>query len=469
MNKSNLEVMCNIIGAVESGGQIYGNRRYDAYAGAYANTPNEVTCTLGWAQNYGNEGRKLCQMILAKDTAAFRRADTADIEGRLSDDWIAMRWNPNEKQKKALIAIITTPAGKTCQDELFSQLIEKYVAKAKEFDPSMSTKAQAMWCEIEHLGGLTPVQRIFKRASKPYTVESIIASLAKDKNDTSSSNQVGDQKFQSRHDCCAKWVNQYIKEEGATTMSIMVGSARIDERGNIAGGVAGDQTGREVAEQEFYMHDLGWLRSRPVSADVANKIAKAMRDACANNHIGYDQGNRVAVSMVKKYGSLAKVAENAETDCSNLVRACIYEATGRDLGEFYTGNEPAVLNNSGIFEPAVRITSSSQVKNGDVLTTCSKGHTVIVTSGAPRTGTLPAGKTLNEIPKWVGKVTRAKLPVRVWAGKNFEQIKSWPLLNTGNLVDVCDSLKAANGLTWYYIRIAGKFYGFVRSKYIKRV
>ena len=80
MNKENLAILTNIIGGVESGGQIYGNRRYGAYAGPGENSSYEKTCTLGWAQNYGNEGRTLCKMILKKDPAAFRKADTAGIE-----------------------------------------------------------------------------------------------------------------------------------------------------------------------------------------------------------------------------------------------------------------------------------------------------------------------------------------------------------------------------------------------------
>ena len=52
MNDQNMAVLTNIIGAVESGGQVYGKRRYDAYAAPYANSSIEYTVTLGWAQNY---------------------------------------------------------------------------------------------------------------------------------------------------------------------------------------------------------------------------------------------------------------------------------------------------------------------------------------------------------------------------------------------------------------------------------
>ena len=47
-------------------------------------------------------------------------------------------------------------------------------------------------------------------------------------------------------------------------------------------------------------------------------------------------------------------------------------------------------------------------------------------------------------------------------------IKKWPLLREGNLVDICDTIKASDGSEWHYIRIAGKYYGFVATKYIKR-
>ena len=219
MNDKNMKVLTNIIGAVESGGQIYGNRRYDAYAGPYTNSNKEVTCTLGWAQNYGNEGRKLCKMILQKDPAAFREADTANIESKLSVDWVAAKWAPTTAQKRALIAIITTPAGKECQDALFAELMEKYIKNAVEYGVT-DVKAQMMWCEIEHLGGLSPTKRIFNRAAKPYTPDSIFASLIKDQNDTSNNNQVGDKKFQSRHECCVKWIKQYAAEEGVVSVGV---------------------------------------------------------------------------------------------------------------------------------------------------------------------------------------------------------------------------------------------------------
>ena len=101
MDKKQLEILTNIIGAVESGGQVYGKRRYEAYAGKGANSANEKTCTLGWAQNYGNEARKLCQMILKEDPGAFRGADTAGIESICNRESGADR-NHNDTERKEM-------------------------------------------------------------------------------------------------------------------------------------------------------------------------------------------------------------------------------------------------------------------------------------------------------------------------------------------------------------------------------
>lgn len=84
-------------------------------------------------------------------------------------------------------------------------------------------------------------------------------------------------------------------------------------------------------------------------------------------------------------------------------------------------------------------------------------------ASAPTTG-IPS-----KTPKWVGQVTASSLNVRTWAGTEYPCLKSYPKLGNGNKVDVCDTVKAKNGKDWYYIRIAGQYYGFVYAGYIKKV
>lgn len=384
MNQKNLEILTNIIGAVETGGQIYGKRRYECYVPPYTNSSIEHTCTLGWAGNYGERARKLVKMIYGKDPVAFKRADTANIVAKLSVNWETSRWNPTTSQKKALIAIITTDTGKKCQDELFHEQAKKYISNAENYGVT-NADSQMMWCEIEHLGGLKAAKRIFGRIKKPYRVDDIFNSLLRDQNDTLSNNQVGDKKFQSRHECCVRWIKKYVDDKEEESMTLIVGSARMGENGHIIGGASGDQTGKEVSMQEFYMHSKGWYCLRPKSENVADKMAEAMGQACNNNNIGYDQNSRNGViTQLKKYGTLAAIKTKTESDCSSLVRACVLQATGKDVGDMYTGNLASVLEASGMFEKRFSVSSESQLYNGDVLVTKTKGHTVVVVSGRPR-------------------------------------------------------------------------------------
>lgn len=162
------------------------------------------------------------------------------------------------------------------------------------------------------------------------------------------------------------------------TSKVLIGSARQDENGRYAGGTAGDQTGKEVSIQEFYKHSKGWYVLRAKSAEVAAKLASAMQAACDNQNIGYDQGQRLDIIIqLRKYGSLGGITVKTEADCSSLVRACCIEA-GFDPGNFTTGDEAAALAGTGYFEPKASVASAAQLREGDILVTKTKGHTVIV-------------------------------------------------------------------------------------------
>ena len=63
-------------------------------------------------------------------------------------------------------------------------------------------------------------------------------------------------------------------------MSLVVGSARIDESGHISGGKPGDQTGNEVSTQAYYVHSKGWYCLRPKSITEQMPLRKlCCRDA----------------------------------------------------------------------------------------------------------------------------------------------------------------------------------------------
>ena len=93
----------------------------------------------------------------------------------------------------------------------------------------------------------------------------------------------------------------------------------------------------------------------------------------------------------------------------------------------------------------------------------------VSTDNSSNTAVAAENSKPSKTSKFVGKVTANILNVRTWAGTENPQIKSYPVLAKGNLVDVCDTVKAKDGTDWYYIRIAGKYFGFVSTKYIKKV
>lgn len=193
-------------------------------------------------------------------------------------------------------------------------------------------------------------------------------------------------------------------------VNVIIGSARISENGRITGGKVGDQKQKavpdysgEVSEQEFYVHRKGWIVLRARNADVAKKLAIAMKTACNNPMIGYDQNNRLDI-FNHGVNSIVKT----ECDCSSLVRLCVQEATGKKVSNFNTATEQSALAKLDMFDRYV-YKSGMELYEGDILVTATKGHTAIVTVGnvrgesityKPYTGT---SKSLVDALKSVGE------------------------------------------------------------------
>lgn len=166
-------------------------------------------------------------------------------------------------------------------------------------------------------------------------------------------------------------------------MAVMIGNARISERGTV-NGAKGDQTGKEVMIQTWASGGRWAYVIRPKSATVAKKIADAMIAACKNNNIGYSQADRLSLyKLASKNGwNLAKVGK-CNCDCSSLVAVCCNAAGIKIPATIYTGNELNFLKGTGKFDVYTGVSytqSSANLKAGDIL--LRNGHTAIVTEGA---------------------------------------------------------------------------------------
>ena len=173
-------------------------------------------------------------------------------------------------------------------------------------------------------------------------------------------------------------------------MAVKVGSARSDENGKAYNGKAGDQTGREVSTQSYYLHSKGWRVFRANNPASAEKIARCMQAACDNPNIGYDQYQRNTLYKVAEpLGfDVSKVTTPTETDCSALVRVCCAYAGITGLpAEFRTANMASYLLKTGAFtelKGSKYTEQSIYLGRGDILVTKTSGHTVVVLSNGSK-------------------------------------------------------------------------------------
>lgn len=170
-------------------------------------------------------------------------------------------------------------------------------------------------------------------------------------------------------------------------MTVYIGNAVSNEKGRASGGEPGNQTGKELRIQPWYLNKKGWRVFRPKSAEIAEKLVYDMRAACDNMNIGYSQEKRNTLyTAAKPYNfDCALVETPCECDCSSLVRVCICYA-GIKISNFNTVSEPQRLLDTGEFiemEGEEYTDSPNKLKAGDILVTKTKGHTALVLNDGP--------------------------------------------------------------------------------------
>ena len=170
--------------------------------------------------------------------------------------------------------------------------------------------------------------------------------------------------------------------------TVYVGNAVCDENGHARGGQPGNQTGKELRIQPWYLNAKGWRVFRAKDSEVAKKIAWDCKAACENMAIGYNQSKRNTLYNAAKPFDFdcEKVTELCECDCSSLVRVCILYA-GIKINDFNTTSEPTRLMNTGAFDEMVGeeyTDSPDYLKEGDILVTKTKGHTCVVLNDGPK-------------------------------------------------------------------------------------
>lgn len=212
--------------------------------------------------------------------------------------------------------------------------------------------------------------------------------------------------------------------------SCRIGQACCDERGEIYGGRAGDQTGREVAISNWsYSNSSGasdhWVYVfRAKDPAVARQLAASMIAACNNDHIGYDLSNDDRETLYrearKKNWNIAAITTDCETTCVDLVSVCLNSAGINAPDVWASVLVYDFLMRTGkfnVYTTSAFTSSPSKLEPGDILCNPNAPHTAMVVESANAPGT-GAGSTVGTIVSDVTNAIAGSNPFR--AGKDYQ-------------------------------------------------
>lgn len=213
LTKDEMKVLLNIIGAVETGGQVYGEGDYADFTPAYANSSEEHGITIGKYQHYATEARDLLKRIKKADPELFAELDTEEI----ASDLIVRNWSyykilKGSAKAKCIQRIISSDVGIRVQDEMAAEQMAQFVKEAEKLGVT-DHQAQCMFANYRHQGGLGAMKRVFSKTKQPYNLDNAYNAS---KSDTG--NQVGAYKTRQ------KFVYESLKKYWPTQESSNTGS-----------------------------------------------------------------------------------------------------------------------------------------------------------------------------------------------------------------------------------------------------
>ncbi len=163
---------------------------------------------------------------------------------------------------------------------------------------------------------------------------------------------------------------------------IKLAHAVYDEAGRSSGGKPGDSTGKEVAIWDWYKSGTGWTSViRAKDKAVASRIAQVAKDIANNNHIGYNQYNRLSLFKQAQAVNfdISKIKVNCDTDCSAMVAVCINASGIKISSSISTATQLNAIKATKQFDILTDkkyLTSAKYLQEGDIL--WRQGHTAVV-------------------------------------------------------------------------------------------
>ena len=112
-SETQMDIMLNMLGAMETGGQVYGQRDYSNVINAEAG--GEVASTIGWSSLYGNNARNYLTRFRSENQSKFSELDSNGIIAPLLEkDWEADRIELNAEQTEVVKKILTSRWRRLC-------------------------------------------------------------------------------------------------------------------------------------------------------------------------------------------------------------------------------------------------------------------------------------------------------------------------------------------------------------------
>lgn len=205
MTDYEITVISSILFAVETGGNVYGNKDYSNFTEAYTNSEEEHAITIGAGGWMGAEAKKLLNRIREANPSEFSRLDTAGIAADMAaSNWSTYRVSKNSAKAKCISAIIDTETGHRCQNQLAAEEMEAYMNEAAALGVT-DTAAQMMCANFRHQGGYSAMTRVLAKTKQPYTLDNLYAACQ-----TDTGNQVGT--YKSRQKMVYESLKKYIED-----------------------------------------------------------------------------------------------------------------------------------------------------------------------------------------------------------------------------------------------------------------
>ena len=226
--ETQMDKMLNMLGALETGGQVYGQRDYSNFINA--ELAAEVTATLGWSSFYGEHGRQWLERFKNENPDLFNQLDEGgQVAPVIGLNWEASRWNANATQRASIVNMLTTDQGKKLQDQMTAERIsEHWKYAASKYTDNM--RAIAWYTNIAELAGQSTAEWLFETANGDYSLDNLY-------NITMSRTgyaAIGNAMYERRHALYKQWIEEHFgADEKVDLNNISVtGAGAINSRGS---------------------------------------------------------------------------------------------------------------------------------------------------------------------------------------------------------------------------------------------